>query len=529
LPESSGSNPVAPIAGSVVGIGLLGLLLLGHRRRALNQAKSYGGLGQKLGQSLLPGISSSSSSSSSSSRSSSGGGGGAGGGAGGGDSGSSGAAADSSCAAALEIDTTNSASLPNAGSRIRGSALDCTICVASRRGELETASNYKTASAPAAAAAADDDDDENGILAASGNADDGMHRAAPAISAFTPAQLSQLTGKSPRILGVGAFGTVVAGALADGRPVAIKQMQLLSAAEQKKQDRRKGGESRANPYAGEAGFKLELEVLSEYAHPCLVALIGYCINKQGWRKKGTVCSLVLEYMPGGSLLDRLDPEGGDPPLAAQERFDVAADVARGLHYLHAEASTPLIHQDVKSDNILLAQIGWRLVAKVADFGTARMAPQLAMTTSTVAPGGGGGKTHHSTNLIIGTKPYMPAEYVLAGHISEKTDTFAYGVVLLELLTGKPPYDESTGELLHTEAYELLCDPPRRLAPLLDPRVRPASSWAMPAAAGKGGAPAIAGRALELCLVAKRCLEAHVKVRGTMREAMPAVVALAGDA
>ena len=84
---------------------------------------------------------------------------------------------------------------------------------------------------------------------------------------------------------------------------------------------------------------------------------------------------------------------------------------------------------------------------------------------------------------------------------------------MELLTGKPPYDDETGEVLHQAAYEMLCDPTNRLAPLLDAR----SPW-----------PAC-GRVLELCLVAKRCLESHVSVRGTMREAMPKVVALAAAA
>jgi serine/threonine protein kinase len=139
-------------------------------------------------------------------------------------------------------------------------------------------------------------------------------------------------------------------------------------------------------------------------HPNLVLLIGYCIEK---KRKATTCSLVLEFMAGGSLLERLRPAHADPVLTAQERFDVAGDVARALHYLHAEASPPLIHQDVKSDNILLAVIGGRLIAKVADFGTARIAPQLAMTTTAVAVGGSGGQTHHSTGIIVGTKPYMP--------------------------------------------------------------------------------------------------------------------------
>jgi serine/threonine protein kinase len=180
-------------------------------------------------------------------------------------------------------------------------------------------------------------------------------------------------------------------------------MELLSKDKQKQQEAVAG---RANPYAGEAGFQLELEVLSKYVHPNLVLLIGYCIQKE---RKATTCSLVLEFMAGGSLLERLRPVHADPALTAQERFDVAGDVARALHYLHAEAPTPLIHQDVKSDNILLAEVGGRLVAKVADFGTARIAPQLAMTTTSVAVGGsrGGGLTHHSTGLIVGTKPYMP--------------------------------------------------------------------------------------------------------------------------
>lgn len=156
-----------------------------------------------------------------------------------------------------------------------------------------------------------------------------------------------------------------------------------------------------------------------------MALIGYCVErKKVLQKKATVCSLVLEFMAGGSLLARLRPTHADPPLTAQERFDVAADVARGLHYLHT-ARPPLIHQDVKSDNILLAVVdGGRIIAKVTDFGTARIAPQLAMTPSAVAPGGGGGQTHHSTGVIVGTRTYMPIEYIQSGNVSEKTDTFA---------------------------------------------------------------------------------------------------------
>jgi serine/threonine protein kinase len=264
-------------------------------------------------------------------------------------------------------------------------------------------------------------------------------------------------------------------------------------------------------------------VLSRYAHPNLVALLGYCVEKKRMlRKKTAVGSLVLEFMPGGSLLERLCPTHADPPLTAQERFDIAADVARALHYLHAEARTPLVHQDVKTDNILLAEVGGRIFAKVADFGTARIAPQLAMNSLVCSLGSGGdGRTHHSTSVIVGTRPYMAPEYAQMGHVSEKTDTFAFGVVLLELLTGRPPQDEGTGDALHTSAYELLCEPQRRLPGMLDARV-PLVSWT----SADGEAGELGGRALWMSLIAKRCLESHPHARGTMREALPKVVALA---
>ena len=94
-----------------------------------------------------------------------------------------------------------------------------------------------------------------------------------------------------------------------------------------------------------------------------------------------------------------------------------------------------------------------------------------------------------------------------------------GVVLLELLTGKPPFDVDTNETLHGFAYELLCDPDTKLEPLLDARIG-ADEWATHDEGGKLG-----GRALEICLLAKRCLEHH-RVRSTMRDTMPAVVAVA---
>ena len=101
-------------------------------------------------------------------------------------------------------------------------------------------------------------------------------------------------------------------------------------------------------------------------------------------------------MAGGSLNKRLDPASDAPPLSAQERFNIASDVARGLEYLHIDADPPIIHQDVKSDNILLCVVEGQLLAKVADFGTARYAPTLLNT----------GISKVQTQTVIGTKPYM---------------------------------------------------------------------------------------------------------------------------
>ena len=147
-----------------------------------------------------------------------------------------------------------------------------------------------------------------------------------------------------------------------------------------------------------------------------MALLGHCLGVGVERP-----CLVCEFMEGASLDERLKR---DPALTWQERHKVASDMARGLTFLHTKASPPVIHQDIKPANIMLgaAPLGG-LVAKIVDFGISRIAPDLAPSRS---------NTHISTQTRAGTAIYMPLEYHMMGRVSTKTDTYAFGVVLLQL-------------------------------------------------------------------------------------------------
>jgi hypothetical protein len=202
---------------------------------------------------------------------------------------------------------------------------------------------------------------------------------------FTLRQLESATNgfAAANKIAEGTFGVVYRGVLETGCTIAVKVLkrEALDAA----QAAIKQGREDQAAYMGAAGFLKELSVLGKYRHMNIVALLGFLNLTPGeggsaakW--KGTFSSppkqcLVLEFMPGGSLRSRLAPNSSERPLTAQERFLVASDIARGLEYLHVEADPTLLHQDVKTDNILLACYdhggGNRICAKVSDFGTAR--------------------------------------------------------------------------------------------------------------------------------------------------------------
>ena len=167
-------------------------------------------------------------------------------------------------------------------------------------------------------------------------------------------------------------------------------------------------------------FAAEVDVLTRVKHPNLVELHAY--STDGKRK-----CLVLECMD--CALDMRLLADDKPPLGWQQRAQIIVSVCRALVHLHSLTPKPLIHRDVKSQNVLL--LGFETdtlddesVAKVADFGTVRVD-----TRNTDGKLRTSAQTHASTARVVGTKPYMPNEYTRKGHVSEKTDSFAMGILV----------------------------------------------------------------------------------------------------
>ncbi|EEF42012.1 Serine/threonine-protein kinase PBS1, putative [Ricinus communis] len=220
------------------------------------------------------------------------------------------------------------------------------------------------------------------------------------LQVFTFKQLYSATGgfSKSNVVGHGGFGSVYRGVLNDGRKVAVKLMD-------------QGGKQ------GEEEFKVEVELLSHLRSPYLLALIGFCSDSNHKL-------LVYDFMENGGLQEHLYPTSAmHLRLDWETRLRIALEAAKGLEYLHEHVSPPVIHRDFKSSNILLDKY---FHAKVSDFGLAKLGPDKA-----------GG---HVSTRVLGTQGYVAPEYALTGHLTTKSDVYSYGVVLLELLTGRVPVD-----------------------------------------------------------------------------------------
>ncbi|XP_030491307.2 cysteine-rich receptor-like protein kinase 15 isoform X1 [Cannabis sativa] len=195
------------------------------------------------------------------------------------------------------------------------------------------------------------------------------------------------------LLGQGGFGPVYKGKLSDGREVAVKR--LSSCSEQ-----------------GSEEFTNEVLLIMKLQHKNLVRLLGFCVN-------GEEKILLYEYMPNGSL----DVLLFDPSKRAQlnwtNRLNIVIGIAKGMLYLHEDSRLRIIHRDLKASNVLLDS---HMNPKISDFGMARIFV--------------GTEGEASTCRLVGTYGYMAPEYAMEGLYSVKSDVFSFGVLLLEIISGK---------------------------------------------------------------------------------------------
>ncbi|CAN8255888.1 unnamed protein product [Cochlearia groenlandica] len=204
------------------------------------------------------------------------------------------------------------------------------------------------------------------------------------------------------LIGEGGYAEVYKGQMKDGQIVAIKKLTRGSA------------EEMTMDYLSELGIIVHVD------HPNIAKLIGYCVEGG--------MHLVLELSPNGSLASLLYE--AKEKLSWSIRYKVAMGTAEGLYYLHEGCQRRIIHKDIKASNILLTQ---NFDAQISDFGLAKWLPDQW--------------THHTVSKVEGTFGYLPPEFFMHGIVDEKTDVYAYGVLLLELITGKQAIDSSQHSLV----------------------------------------------------------------------------------
>ncbi|KAI5447161.1 hypothetical protein KIW84_014855 [Lathyrus oleraceus] len=240
--------------------------------------------------------------------------------------------------------------------------------------------------------------------------------------------------------------------------------------------------------------KMDMQASKEFLAELKVRLIGYCVE-------GSLF-LVYEYIENGNLSQHLRGTGKDP-LSWPGRVQIALDSARGLEYIHEHTVPVYIHRDVKSANILIDK---NFRGKVADFGLTKLTEYGSSSLQT---------------RLVGTFGYMPPEYAQYGEVSPKVDVYAFGVVLFELISGKPAIvktneteNESKGLVALFEEVIVLPDPKEDLGKLVDPRL---------------GENYPIDSVFKMCQLAKACTHENPQLRPSMRSIVVALMTLSSAA
>ncbi|XP_028763748.1 probable leucine-rich repeat receptor-like serine/threonine-protein kinase At3g14840 [Neltuma alba] len=225
-------------------------------------------------------------------------------------------------------------------------------------------------------------------------------------------------------IGEGGFGPVYKGFLSDGTIIAVKQLSSKS-----KQGNRE--------------FINEIGMISAMQHPCLVKLYGCCVERDQ-------LLLVYEYMDNNSLARALFGQEGQLHLDWPTRYKICIGIARGLAFLHEESRLKIVHRDIKATNVLLDK---DLNPKISDFGLAKLYEE--------------DNTHVSTR-IAGTYGYMAPEYAMHGHLSDKADVYSFGIVALELVSGK---SNNMNHSIHLLEWAHFLKENYNLMEIVDPRLK----------------------------------------------------------